>query len=163
MNKDMFRQQSMWSRWYGSRERPQAAKAANFPLLLPLKNFTIYAKCHRSTHFVLTIWLLLKPAQRNPREGVGRLGLRVKFNQAISNIPKHRLTFSSLFVLRIVVRLRQRRLSLELGAQANLQDCINQSQEKCQPFTSRRNTTSSPGLESRQRAGFRIILPPSGC
>ena len=113
--------------------------------------------------FTLTTWLLLKQAQRNLREGVGRLGLRVKFNQAISNIPKHRLTFSSLFVLRIVVRLRQRRLSLELGAQANLQDCINQSQEKCQPFTSRRNTTSSPGLESRQRAGFRIILPPSGC
>jgi len=77
--------------------------------------------------------------------------------------PKHQLTFSSLFVLRIVFRLRQRRLNLKLGAQANLQDCINQSQEKCQPFASRRNTTSSPGPESRQRAGFRIVLPPSGC
>ena len=39
-------------------------------------------------HIYSTTWWLLKQAQRNLREGVGRLGLRVRFNQVIPNIPK---------------------------------------------------------------------------
>ena len=71
---------------YGSQEWPQAAKAANFPVVTSSQELHDLCEVPSINTFILTTWLLLKQAQRNLREGVGRLGPRVKLSQAVSNI-----------------------------------------------------------------------------
>jgi hypothetical protein len=68
----------------------------------------------------------------------------------ILHISKHRLTSSSLFVLGIIFRLRQRRLDLKLRAQTTHQTAFengaqgcHEGQKKRQPFACRGNSASS--------------------